>query len=106
MPDDHWVGLADAVQALRSELTAAMTQGADESLRFELGPVEMEFLLEVRREAGVEAGVKFWVVNAGGTGSVSSGSSHRVTLSLTPQDRAGRSPHISDHEPGPVAGDG
>lgn len=79
MPEQP-LGLADAVRALRSELTTVMREGRDEALRFELGPVEMEFLLEVQREAGAEAGVKFWVVNVGGRGSVTRGSTHRVML--------------------------
>jgi|1186.fasta_scaffold492652_2 hypothetical protein len=98
MPDAQWVGLADAIRALRSELTTAMTEGADQALRFELGPVEMEFLLEVQKEAGGEAGVRFWVISLGGKGSVSSGSTHRVTLALTPRTREGGTPKISDWE--------
>ncbi len=100
MPE-QWVGLADAIRALRSELTAAMAEGAGQELRFELGPVEMEFLLEVGREVGVEGGVKFWVVSLGGKGSVTSGSTHRVTLALTPRTREGGTPRIRDVEPGP-----
>ena len=92
------LGLADAVRALRSELSTAMRQGRDEALRFELGPVEMEFLIEVQREAGGEAGIKFWVVNLGGKASVTRGSTHRVKLTLTPQDAAGHSPYIDDEE--------
>lgn len=92
------VGLADAVQALRAELATAMEESQDEALRFELGPVEMEFLLEVQRDVGGEAGVKFWVVSLGAKGSVSRGSTHRVTLSLTPRDAAGQSPLIRDVE--------
>lgn len=98
MPDAQWVGLADAIRALRSELTAAMAEGADQELRFELGSVEMEFLLEVQREAGTEAGVKFWVINLGAKGGVTSGSTHRVTLALTPRTRAGGTPRIRDEE--------
>ncbi len=97
MPEQP-LALADAVRALRSELTTVMQEGREETLRFELGPVEMEFLLEVQHEAGGEAGVKFWVVNLGGKGSVTRGSTHRVTLTLTPRDAAGRSPQISDEE--------
>jgi hypothetical protein len=97
--EQGWVGLADAVRALRSELTAAIGQAEGERLRFELEGVEMEFLLEVRKEAAGEAGVKFWVINVGGKGGVSSGSTHRVKLALTPRDVAtGRSPQISDEE--------
>lgn len=97
---EQWVGLSDAIRALRAELTGAMAEGAGEELRFELGPVEMEFLLEVQREAAGEAGVKFWVVNIGGKGGVTSGSTHRVTLSLTPKTRGGGPAEIRDVERG------
>src|SRR4051812_20280909 len=98
MPED-WVGLADAVRALRSELTAAMAESEGQRLRFELGTVEMEFLLDVRKEAGVEAGVKFWVISLGAKGGVSSGSTHRVKLALSPVDVAtGRTPQIADED--------
>lgn len=95
---DQWVGLAEAIRALREELTTAMTTGKDEVLRFELGPVEMEFLLEVRKDAGGDAGVRFGVISVGGKANVSSGSTHRVQLSLTPKDALGQSPLMSDEE--------
>src|SRR5512135_1769855 len=98
---EQWVGLADAIRALRAELTTAMAEGDGESLRFELGPVEMEFLLEVRREGGVDAGVRFWVISLGGEGSVASGSTHRVTLSLTPKDLVVVTPGPIAQDPGP-----
>jgi NTP-dependent ternary system trypsin peptidase co-occuring protein len=34
-------------------------------LRFELGPVGMEFLLEVKKDVGGQAGVKFGVISVG-----------------------------------------
>ena len=102
---DDWVGLADAIAALRRELTTAMTAGMDSALRFGLGPVEMEFLLQITRvegsetrEEGGEAGVRFGVVTIGAKDSVTSGSTHRVKLSLQPQDRRGRRGEISDTE--------
>ncbi len=99
MADEQWVGLADAVWALRSELTAAMAEGAGQRLRFELGEVEMEFLLEVTKEGSGEAGVKFWVISLGGRAGVSSGSTHRVKLVLTPKDvLTGHRATISDEE--------
>jgi Trypsin-co-occurring domain 2 len=97
MPEE-WVGLADAIRELRRELIEAMNEGQGKPIRFELGPVEMEFLLEVSKDAGGEAGVKFWVISLGGKGSVSSGSTHRVKLSLTPKDASGGSPEIADTE--------
>ena len=95
---NDWVGLADAIAALRRELTAAMAAGKDSALRFGLGPVEMEFLLDITREGGGEAGVRFWVVTVGAKGSIASASTHRVKLSLQPQDRHGRQLDIADTE--------
>jgi hypothetical protein len=51
------VGLAEAVRQPRAELTEAMAEGEGKDVQFELGPVEMEFLVDVRREGGAEAGV-------------------------------------------------
>jgi len=61
----------------------------------------MEFLLEVTREGGGEAGIRFGVITLAGKGSISSASTHRVKLILQPQDRAGRAAEIADtEEPG------
>jgi Trypsin-co-occurring domain 2 len=79
------LGLADAVRGLRAELTAAMTAGEGERVRFELGPVRMEFTVQLTTDKSVEGGVKFWVITAGGKGSRSSGWTHTVTLELTPK---------------------
>ena len=94
------LGLAAAVAGLRAELTAAMTAGAREKVRFELGPVQMEFGLEIEAERGGEGGIKFWVVTLGGKASSTSGATHKVTLELTPKDeQGGPLGLISDTEP-------
>lgn len=95
---EGWVGLSDAIAALRRELNTARTAGKDDNLRFGLGPVEMEFLLEVKREGGGEAGVRIGVVTIGAKGGVSKASTHRVKLVLNPQDRHGRPAEIADEE--------
>ena len=102
---DDWVGLADAIAALRRELTTATTAGKDSELRFGLGPVEMEFLLEIKRdrvdeehEGGDEAAVRLGVMTTDKRDSVTNGATHRVKLSLQPQDRRGRRTEISDIE--------
>lgn len=63
---------------------AALEQGEGEEVRFALGPVELEFQVEVSNDAGVDGGVKFWVVSLGGRGTRSSGQTHTVRLSLSP----------------------
>jgi hypothetical protein len=93
------VGLAQAIGALRRELAQAQRAAAGEDLRFRLGPVEMEFLLEVTKEGSGEAGVRFWVVNVGGKGGVSRGMTHRLTLALQPYDSlTGADAAVGSHE--------
>jgi hypothetical protein len=77
-------GLSDAITSIRSELSQAMASGEGEEIRFRLGPVELEFEIEARKDAGATAGVKFWVVSAAAKGDVSSGSAHRIKLTLQP----------------------
>jgi hypothetical protein len=95
MADNDWLDLADVLRALRRELSTATTEGKDADVRFELGPIELEFLVDVRRDAGADAGVRFGVVSLGAKGSVESGSAHRVKLALLPKDRSDRSPRVS-----------
>ncbi len=78
------VPLASAIEALRGELVAAVQAGKGQEVRFALGSVELEFQVEVSRETGGEAGVKFWVIALGGKGTRSSGTAHTVRLSLSP----------------------
>jgi hypothetical protein len=82
---ESWIGLSDAIAALRSELVTAMS-ARDEVLRFELGPVELEFTLDVRKEGGADAGIRWGVVSFGASGSLASSTGHRVKLVLTPRD--------------------
>jgi len=84
MASDLEVPLASAIAALRRELVAAVSEGEDKGVRFALGPIELEFQVEVSSEAGGEAGVKFWVISLGGKGSRTSGTTHTVHLTLNP----------------------
>jgi hypothetical protein len=73
-----------------------MVAGAGESLRFELGPVEIEFAVTVRRDGGGSASVDFMVVTAEAKADLSSEVLHRVALTLYPKDRrTGRAAEIS-----------
>lgn len=90
--------LADAVRALREELSSAMAASTDETLRFEVDTVTMEFVVEVTADTEAHAGVKFWVVDVGAGGGLSRSASHTVTLELTPKTSTGERPEISDEE--------
>ncbi|WP_100864815.1 trypco2 family protein [Streptomyces sp. 3211.6] len=83
------IELADAVAAVRDELLEAAARGAGENLQFKVGPVEMEFAVEVRVDAKAKAGFKAWVVTAGAEGTAARGRTHKVKLTLTPQNADG-----------------
>jgi hypothetical protein len=93
------IGLQEAIQAVRHELTAAMTAGADEDIRFRVKSVEMDFQVAVERAAEATGKVRFWVVDLGAGGNVSSASTHTVRVSLDPVTATGGDVEVSDREP-------
>jgi Trypsin-co-occurring domain 2 len=96
MNDLEWVDVSDAIGQLRAQLSEARAAAVDEELLFSVDKAEVELVVEARREAGAGGGIRFGVVSLEGKGSVSSTSSHRLRLELTPHDRAGRSVDIGD----------
>jgi hypothetical protein len=90
------VGLADFVEALRRELRVARDRGEGSDLHFDVGPVELELSLVTTKEAGPEAKVRFWVIEAGGSAKFSRQQTQRVKLTLSPVDPVGQTSRISD----------
>jgi len=78
------VPLVDAVRALRREIVEASRVAQDEEVKFELGPIELEFGVEMSREASGGGQLKFWVVSVGGQAKKGSVTTHTVKLVLTP----------------------
>ena len=83
---DGRLGLAEVIESLRAELDEAATKGAGKRIQFNVGAVDLEFQVEVSREGGASAKVRFWVVEAGVDGSVSSSSTQTVKIHLEPVD--------------------
>ena len=52
------IELSDMIRELRQQLTSALADGADEAVRFEVGPVEVEATVAVSREAGADSKVR------------------------------------------------
>lgn len=86
---EQGIELAAAVAAIRAELEQAAAEGAASPLRFEVGPIALEFEVELRREAKAGGGVKAWVVNAEAGGSSAHGTRQKVAFTLTPRAAAG-----------------
>jgi hypothetical protein len=77
--------LADAIEAVRTELRRAQDEGRGSDVRFVVGATEVEFTVEVVKAAGGEASVKVLnILSLGGTGEASTGKTNRVKIVLTP----------------------
>jgi hypothetical protein len=107
---DMTVGLADAIAALRTELLAAMGEGAGAPMRFRLAPVELSLQVAVTKEAGGKIG---WHVLGLG-GSYTSAATQTLALRLEPvwrkddgfytadftiADQGDQSPHFGPRTP-------
>ncbi|MET9536938.1 trypco2 family protein [Streptomyces sp. NPDC006553] len=80
------VPLADAVAAVRDELLeAAARAGDDPGVVFAVGPVEMEFEVELRADAKAKGKFKLWAVGAEVEAGISRARTHRVSFTLTPK---------------------
>jgi hypothetical protein len=78
------IELADVISQLRTELHRASNAASDETLRFELGPIELEVLVAVEAAGGAEARIRFWVVEIGADAQITSTSTQRIKLTLQP----------------------
>lgn len=74
------VGLADAIEALRDELTHAMTQSEGQSMRFALEPVELTVQAAVTKDVNGRIG---WSVLGVG-GKYEAARTQTITLKLSP----------------------
>jgi hypothetical protein len=80
--------LAETVEALRAELARAAAAGA--GFQFPVAGVQLEFHVAVTKTRGGQGGVRFWVVELGGSGSYAREEIQTVTVTLgAPVDQNG-----------------
>ncbi|QSS92242.1 hypothetical protein H3V39_18860 [Streptomyces sp. M54] len=101
------IELADAVASIRNQLIDAATRATDHPVSFAVGDIQMEFTLELRREAKAGGKVKAWVVEAGADAALASGRTHKVAFTLTPRNAVtGEAWEIGTRDDGSTAGFG
>ncbi|WP_405501905.1 trypco2 family protein [Streptomyces anulatus] len=101
------IELADAVASIRNQLIDAATRATDRPVSFAVGDIQMEFTLELRREAKAGGRVKAWVVEAGADAARTTGRTHKVAFTLTPRNTAtGEAWEIGTEDDGSTAGFG
>ncbi|WP_385633412.1 trypco2 family protein [Streptomyces sp. SudanB5_2050] len=91
--------MSEVVSTVRAELQQAMADGHDEQIRFRLGSVEMEFAVEIRKDAEARTKVMVLPWSAEAKGGYSNGTTHRVKITLDPEDSSGARPLITDRSP-------
>jgi hypothetical protein len=105
--DFDGIELADAIQSVRDQLLDAATRATGAPMAFELGDIQMEFTLELRKEIKGGTKVKAWVVEAGTDGTRTTGHTHKVAFTLKPQDaRTGAPWKVGNTDHGSTAGFG
>lgn len=78
------VGLAEAIEALRTELTLAMENAAGQGMRFKPGPVELTVEAALTTGLGGKADIRWWLIEAGGEASLQSVATQTLKITLQP----------------------
>lgn len=100
MPQDDYVGLAETIAMLRSELAEARSAGEEHDVRFDVASVVVELGGEVRREGPTGDGLRFYVRTADGAMTTGT-STHRISLTLEAVDETSDRPlRIGDRSRG------
>ncbi|MER6100169.1 trypco2 family protein [Streptomyces sp. NPDC001728] len=94
------IELADAIASVRDQLVAAATRATGQPVAFEVGDIEMEFTIELRKEVKAGGKVKAWVVEAGADASRTRGETHRVSFTLKPRNATTAGPWLVGNDEG------
>lgn len=78
------IELASVMRDLREELEQAVVASEGETLRFELGMIELELSVALERTGHAGAKVRFWVVESGAEATVNATSTQLIKLALRP----------------------
>jgi hypothetical protein len=78
------IGLKDAIEALRTELSESILVSEEKEVRFEVGEIELEFQFSIEQATAAKGGIKFWVVEMGGDVSDKTSTVHKIKIPLKP----------------------
>src|SRR5262245_44415367 len=69
--------LAAAVEAVRSQLARAAELAEGKGLQFEVGGIDLEFMVTMTRDSQARGGVRVWVLDLGGSSGRASQASQK-----------------------------
>lgn len=82
--DPGWVGLTEAIEALRASLVAAWWDGQQRRVRFKVEPVELMMQVGLTRVGKGAAGIRWHVLTLGGERSREAVNTQTLRLRLAP----------------------
>jgi len=107
---EHMLPLGEVLQGLREEIVTAMHSAEDQPVKFELGPIDLEFTVVAKREGGPNGKVKFEVfgfgAELGGDAKFSNEKTQKVKLTLSPVDALIGGKVLAIRNFGPLPGKG
>jgi hypothetical protein len=83
------IGLREAIEAMRVELSESILMSEGKQLRFEVGQIELEFQITIENTLDEKSGIKLWAVELGGGTSSKESTVHKVKIPLKPVMRNG-----------------
>lgn len=76
--------LSEMIQNLREELSKAQSEGKRSDFKFQFDTVELELSIVITSTKDAKAGVKFWVIDAGGGYKNEDAQTQKLKLVLKP----------------------
>jgi hypothetical protein len=83
--DDPGIPVADAIELLRDELEEALQKGAGRSVQFGVSDVTLTINLVVSKSKDAVGKIRWWVIEAGGSGTWSREVTQTLVLTLHPE---------------------
>lgn len=92
----RYIELAEAIDAVRGTLAHASRSAGGSDIRFVVGPVELEFDVELQQSPEGAGGVRVMVMTGGSDPEATRSAVHRIKMTLTPVYQSGSDVLISD----------
>jgi len=86
--DEPGIPVADAIELLRGELEEALGKGSGHEVQFGVSDVTLTVSVVTSRKRDANGKLRWWVVEAGSSGSSSQEVSQQMVLTLRPQRAA------------------
>jgi len=85
MTEPSEIGLREYISTLRKELQDIVAEGAEESLRFEIGPIDLELKMSASKTAEGGGGIQIHIFSASGKANYKAENAQTIKLRLTPR---------------------